>query len=296
MRLSISNIAWEPAEDAAVAALLQARGVDAIDVAPGKYFADVKAATAADVAEVRQQWTTRGITLWGMQALLYGTSGLNVFGDAAVQARLLQHLDHVCRIAAGLGIQRLTFGSPKARDRTGLSDAQAQKTAAEFFARVATTAAGHRVKICLEPNPAAYGCNFLTDSFSTLALVRDVDHPNLRMQLDSGALTMGAEQPEQVIAAAAPFIGHVHISEPQLAVLGECDGDGCNHAAVAAALRAHLPAAVLTIEMLVKVAGSHLPAIARALTVAQKHYGAAAVPAALHPPVDAAATRAQAHA
>jgi D-psicose/D-tagatose/L-ribulose 3-epimerase len=293
MRLSISNIAWEPAEDTAVAALLQARGVDAIDVAPGKYFADVTAATAADIATVRQQWAAHGITLWGMQALLYGTSGLNVFGDANVQAHLLQHLDHVFRIAAGLGIRRLTFGSPKARNRTGLSDAQAFAVGAKFFARLATAAAAHEVCLCLEPNPAASGCNFLTDSDSTLALVRSIDHPNLRMQLDSGALTMNAEEPEAVIAAAAPYIGHVHISEPHLAVLGECTGDGCNHAAVAKALRAHLPAAVLTIEMLVKDAGSHLPAIGRALSVAQKYYGAAAAPAALRQSVDAAPAWAQ---
>lgn len=38
MRLAISNIAWEPAEDDAIASLLQRYGIDAIDIAPGKYF------------------------------------------------------------------------------------------------------------------------------------------------------------------------------------------------------------------------------------------------------------------
>ena len=44
MRLAISNIAWEVADDAAVADLLQHYQIDAIDVAPGKYFPDPAAA------------------------------------------------------------------------------------------------------------------------------------------------------------------------------------------------------------------------------------------------------------
>ena len=35
MRVAISNIAWDPAEDEDVARLLQRHHVDAIDVAPG---------------------------------------------------------------------------------------------------------------------------------------------------------------------------------------------------------------------------------------------------------------------
>ena len=52
MRIAISNIAWEPSEDEAVAALLQANDVDAIDIAHPKYFADVRKASDADVQRV----------------------------------------------------------------------------------------------------------------------------------------------------------------------------------------------------------------------------------------------------
>jgi len=38
MRLAISNIAWDTAEDEAIVTLLQRFGVDAIDIAPGKYL------------------------------------------------------------------------------------------------------------------------------------------------------------------------------------------------------------------------------------------------------------------
>ena len=38
MRLAISNIAWETTEDEVIAELLARFDVDAIDIAPGKYF------------------------------------------------------------------------------------------------------------------------------------------------------------------------------------------------------------------------------------------------------------------
>ena len=43
MRLGLTNLAWDPSRDEAVAGLLARLGVDAIDVAPSKYFADVAA-------------------------------------------------------------------------------------------------------------------------------------------------------------------------------------------------------------------------------------------------------------
>ena len=112
MRISISNIAWSPDDDPKVVGLLANHGVDAIDVAPSKYFPDFAAARSSDVARVRQWWSEQGIEIVGMQALLFGTQGLNLFGEPAIQDLMLRHLGHACRIAEGLGARFLVFGSP----------------------------------------------------------------------------------------------------------------------------------------------------------------------------------------
>jgi len=75
MRLALSNIAWDVAEDEAVSAMLQRYRIDAIDIAPGKYFAQPALATASDMARVKTWWAQRGIEITGMQALLFGTTG-----------------------------------------------------------------------------------------------------------------------------------------------------------------------------------------------------------------------------
>jgi sugar phosphate isomerase/epimerase len=269
MRIAISNIAWEPHEDDDLAGLLQRHGVDAIDVAPGKYFPKPDAATAQEIAQVRNWWAERGIEITGMQALLFGTTGLNVFGEPEVQDAMLRHLAAVCRIGAGLGAPRLVFGSPKNRDRSGLGDDQATEIASAFFRRLGEIAQSHGVFVCLEPNPPRYGANFMTTSAETARVVEQVSHPAVRMQFDTGALTINGEDPAAVLQNDAVLIGHVHASEPDLVPLG--DG-GTDHARAAEGLMRFLPEHLACIEMLATTNEPHLASIQRALGVAIRHY------------------------
>lgn len=274
MRLAISNIAWDTAEDEAVAMLIQRFAVDAIDIAPGKYFPEPAKATNEDIARVKDWWAERGIEITGMQALLFGTTGLNVFGSAEIQAALLTHLAALCRIGAGLGAPRVVFGSPKNRDRSGLNDQEALDIAIPFFQQLGDIAQASGVIICLEPNPTCYGANFMTTSAETAQVVERVAHPGIRMQLDTGALTINSENPLDVLQNYAALIGHVHASEPDLLPLG--DG-GTQHGHMAAALSQYLPAHLVSIEMVATKDESHVVSIERALQVATQHYRRACV-------------------
>lgn len=274
MRVSISNIAWDPSEDAVVAGILAAHGVDAIDVAPDKYFPEPARATPDQIAAVRAWWKARGIAVVGMQALLFGTRGLNLFGDVSVRDRMLVHLAAVCRIARGLRARRLVFGSPRQRDRGELAQQEADRIAIPFFRRLGEIAARHGVWICLEPNPVAYGANYMTTTAEAAAVVRAVSHPSIRLQLDTGALWVNGEDAAAVIAAHADVIGHVHASEPGLRPLGA--EPGVDHASVAAMLRTCLPDSVVTVEMLPDRDAGTQETIARALRLAVACYGGGA--------------------
>ena len=269
MRIAISNIAWDVVDDEQVAALLNKYEIDAIDVAPGKYFSDPKAATSVEITQVRDWWAKRGIEITGMQALLFGTSGLNLFGTDESQAAMLTQLAAVARIGAGLGATKLVFGSPKNRDRSALSNAETRRVAVAFFRRLGELASQQGVIFCLEPNPPCYGSNFMINSAETASIVTEVAHPAIRMQLDTGAVTINKEDSAQVIKDCAALIGHVHASEPDLVTLG--DG-GTDHSKVAAQLRKHLPEQVVSIEMLPAKNEPNLAAIERALRVAIQHY------------------------
>ena len=55
MRISVSSLAWDVADDEAVAAVLNAQGVDAVDLVPGKYFS----AGACAPEQVRAWWAAQ---------------------------------------------------------------------------------------------------------------------------------------------------------------------------------------------------------------------------------------------
>lgn len=269
MRLAISNIAWDVSEDENIANLLKQHDVDAIDIAPGKYFPDPAKATTEEIVYVKKWWAERGISITGMQALLFGTTGLNLFGSQNTQDSMVQHLSEVCRIAAGLGATRLVFGSPKNRDRSGLSDEKTIKTAVAFFQRLGDIAQSYGVIICLEPNPPCYGANFMTTSAETADVVSQVGHAAIRMQLDTGALAINGEDPSEVLSNSSNLIGHIHASEPDLVPLG--DGS-VNHAAMSNSVLQYLSEHVVSIEMLATKDESHIASIERALRLATQFY------------------------
>ena len=269
MRIAVSNIAWDVDEDEAIAALLASRSIDAIDVAPTKYFAPDETVTAAAVDAVRRWWSARGIEITGMQSLLFGTHGLNVFGPTEVQEKMLGRLAEVAAIARDLGASRLVFGSPKNRDRGMLSDDAANAIAMPFFNRLGDIAVSYGVSFCIEPNPPRYGCNFLTNSGDAAAFVRRVGHPAIAMHLDTGSIAISNEDPQALIRDNADIIGHIHISEPDLIPVA----DGPLHSVVAASLRQTLPRHVVSIEMLATREEPHPQSVERAVVVTRRYYG-----------------------
>ena len=269
MRLSISNIAWETADDDAVAGILHEYDIDAIDVAPSKYFPVIANATERDIRRVFTWWKDKGIDIVGMQSLLYGTQGLNIFGDTSSQLALLEHLHHVCRIGAGLGARWLVFGSPRNRDRTGLSDNQAHDRAVTFFRRAGNIAAQHGVTLCLEAVAPMYGANFMTTTTDCATVVRSTDHPAIRMLLDTGAIQINGEDPAKMVTATEDLVEHIHLAEPGLAPYGD---ESSNHILTRDLIVQHLSSRIATVEMLSPCAEPPLKAMTRALAFTRSLY------------------------
>ena len=269
MRLSISNIAWDVEEDSAVAQLLKKLHIDAIDIAPGKYFPDPLNANKEDIIEVRNWWSDHDIEIIGMQALLFGAPDLNIFGDKENQVALLKRLDAVCRIGKELGATRLVFGSPKNRDRSTLGNEQALDRAVSFFRRLGGIAQSHGVIICLEPNPPRYGSNFMMSSLETALVVNSVEHSSIQMQFDTGALEINQEDPYVILSNSGHLIGHIHASEPDLAPL---TSNRTNHSLMYKAFLKYLPHHLVTIEMLATKNDPHLVSIKGTLMRAIEYY------------------------
>lgn len=234
MKLSISNIAWPQEKDAAVYNLLAGRGLRAVEVAPTRIWPDWQY-SAEDVKAFKQDLAAQGLQVSSFQAIVYGRPELKVFGTPEEKQALVAHLKRVADLAAQLGAGPLVFGAPKNRDRGDRSEAAAAAEAAELFAEVAGYCEQVGVCLCIEPNPADYGCTFITDSRSGAEFVRMVNSPGLRLHLDVAGMHLAGENIPAALAQAVDVLAHVHVSEPYL---GCFQSPQINHGEVAQGLAA----------------------------------------------------------
>lgn len=272
MKLAVSNIAWEPTQDAAVADLLRREGVAGVEIAPTKWRERPFDSSSGEVASYRRMWEDRGLPIVAVQSLLFGRPDLQLFGDETTRAAMLDYLRRVIEMSAALGAHALVFGSPRNRQRAPLSAAQAQDIAIPFFRAIGDHARGHGVAFCIEANPPAYGCDFITTTADAVAFCRAVDDAAIQLNGDLGGMTVADEDVQVTLRSAAPFLAHFHASEPNLAELGAA----ADHEAAAAALEVVGYAGWVSIEMR---AGSdaggpeNIAAVERAVRRAKGAYG-----------------------
>lgn len=271
VRLAVSNIAWDPVEDDAVAAVFRAERAGGVEIAPTKWRERPMDASPAEVAAYRRTWEDRGLEIVSLQALLFGQPDLQLFGTHASRAAMLDYLRRVIDFAAMVGAHALVFGSPKNRVRGALGIAEATAIATEFFRDVGAHAHAQRTVICIEANPPAYGCDFVTTTREAVDLCRAIDHPGVRVNADLGGMTMSGESPTEAIRLARDVIGHVHASEPNLAELGA----GADHERAASALAAINYDGWVSIEMRATRGGDNVAAVERAVRLAKRSYAGA---------------------
>lgn len=271
MKLAVSNIAWQPAEDDAIAELLRREGVGGVEIAPTKWRERPLDASSADVEAYRRVWADRGLPIVSMQSLLFGRPELQLFGDQSTRTATLDYLRRIIELSAKLGARALVFGSPKNRIRGSLAMADALDIAYDVFRAVGDHARANGVVFCIEANPPAYGCDFITTTADAVAVCRALDDAAVRINADLGGMTMSREDIGSTLQAAAPFIGHFHASEPNLQQLGA----SADHAAAAAALDAMDYTGWVSIEMRAARAGGaeNIAAVEGAVRRAKAAYG-----------------------
>ena len=217
MKLAVSQIAWSAGDEPAALALLRQHGFAGVEIAPPRlagpepYEAPEKA--AAYRAEVLEGY---GLTVCSMQSIWYGRQG-SMFGPERPQ--LLEYTKKAIRFAAAGGIGSLVFGNPKNRAYPETMKVEtAQESAVAFFREVGEEAVRQGTVVSLEANPPLYGTNFMNTTPEAFAMMRRVGCPGCRVNLDFGTMVINGEKAAS-LAGLVLGIRHVHISEPELAML-----------------------------------------------------------------------------
>jgi sugar phosphate isomerase/epimerase len=222
MRLSVSNIAWAAEDTEAAYGLMQSAGVRGLEVTPGILFAgndSPLSATQAECDQARAHAQSFGLEFSSMQSLLYGAQGVALFESQTARSDLIETVQGVIALAGRLGIPNLVFGSPNNRIiPEGMTANAARAIWLETFSRFGDMAATASTILALEPNPPAYGANFMVTLEEALEVAHEVNHPAVRVNLDLGALilTEEIEKLDEFLERGTAHYSHVHISVPHL--------------------------------------------------------------------------------
>jgi len=216
---SISNIAWPAGIRERIYALLSREGVKGVEMALTK-IAPWDVLDYASIAAEKQLIESYGLVVSSYQAIYFGLPELQLLADQDSFEKLKAHTVHVAQLAeklsgGGVGV----FGAPRNRRRGALNEDDAFELGADRFATLAEAVAPFGFVLGLEPAPTEYGGDFLQTTFACAQMVRTVAHQALQLHVDTGCLSLSAENVSHAIGSNADIIAHVHLSKPNLAPL-----------------------------------------------------------------------------
>lgn len=269
MKLAISNIGWTAEEEPAVAKALQELGVKYVEIAPTKVWDDPTNVSDEQIAQYKAFWAEYGIEIVAFQSMLFGRLDLTIFDDEQTRTQTKQHLDKFIELAGRIGAGVLVFGSPKNRRVPAeMPASEAQDIAQNFFGQLGDTSTQNGTHFCIEPNPEAYDCNFVTKAEQGRQLVEATANAGFCLHLDAAGMTLAGDSAEEIVKAK-DVLQHFHISAPYLGLIEEQEVD---HQAMADALRSIDYKNFVSIEMRPGDAGENVERVRQAVAIAQKYY------------------------
>ena len=232
-RISVSNIAWPAEADREAVRLAADIGYTGIEIAPAKTFAGWPTPDLGAVASYRRELAALGLAVPALQGILFARPDCTLFGSGEQRGNLRKHLAVVASIAGAAGARARVFGAPKQRDPGNLGPGDAESIAIEFLRSIGPTFQREGCALAFEANAARYGCRFIEHTTEAIALVEKVDHPGIRLQIDTGTILIDGDDAAS-LAAAVPVAAHFHASEPDMVPVGSV---GSDHRALGVVLR-----------------------------------------------------------
>lgn len=270
MKLAVSSIAWTNEEEAEVAESLKSLGVKYVELAPTKLWQDPTKALPEEVLKHKEFWSSYGIEIVAFQSMLFSRPDVKIFESAEDRKESIEYLSDFARLAGDMGARVMVFGSPKNRQKGTMDVAAANTIATEFFREIGDNAKKYSVKLCIEPNPTTYACDFVTTAQEGIEIVKAVANDGFGLHLDIAGMTLARDDIGASIRAAAPYLEHFHISSPMLEQVEE--REDVDHITAAETLRSINYDKFVSIEMRPASQGENVARVKKAVEFAQSTY------------------------
>lgn len=218
MKLSLCNEVVRDMPFARQCEFVAALGYEGLEVAPFTVFDDPTEISAGQRQQLRRDAEAAGIAVSGLHYLMLSPEGLSITtDDEAVRTKSIDLMRHLIGVCGDVGGDVLVHGSPAQRrlPDNPAAAGDAYKRGVESFAAIAEAAEAAGVIYCIEPL-AAPQANFVNTLEEAVAIVKEIDSPNVRTMIDcSAAGVMEAEPVADVIDHWLPsgFVAHVQVND-----------------------------------------------------------------------------------
>lgn len=218
MKLAISNIAWEEANDNIVYEYMKEYGFTGVEIAPTRWIQEApydKIEQAKIISDSLME--TYGFVVPSMQSVWFGR-GERIFCSQEERSILMDYTKKAIDYAVAIGCKNLVFGCPRNRKieaEWNLSKEQIETIEKAFFQELGDYAYIRGTAIGMEANPTIYNTNYINTTESALDLIKKADSKGFLLNLDIGTMIQNEEEID-LLKGKVSLINHVHISEPGL--------------------------------------------------------------------------------
>jgi len=215
MNYAICNETFEGWEHARICGQIAELGYTGLEIAPFTLASRITDVSAARRAELRRDAQAAGVSILGLHWLLKDTEGFYLTSpEVEVQRRTGEYFAALAIAAADLGGTILVLGSPLQRNLLkGVTTSQANDYAALTLSHCLSTLEKMGVSLCLEPL-GRVETDYMNTAAEAVALIDQLDHPNLRLHLDVKAMADEAIATPDIIRANAIHTAHFHANDP----------------------------------------------------------------------------------
>lgn len=215
--------------------LASALGYHGVEIAPFTITDDVRKFSREDRKRIKSMASSYSVQIVGIHWILVSPIGLHITHfDPFVRNQTKDYLMELIRFTSDIGAKTMVLGSPKQRNiLEGMKREEAWEFMRQTLRECCEEAAKSGIYICLEPL-SRNQTNMINTTEEALAMLNDVGHPNLRINLDVYSMSDEGKPMDELIRHAGPMLAHFHANDTNGRGPGHGDAD---YQAIAKALK-----------------------------------------------------------
>jgi sugar phosphate isomerase/epimerase len=245
IKLSVSNIAWQPDELEDHLKLLMELGCDGVEIAPSCIWKEPAHVSNDEIESLKKLISKYNLVVPAFHALLFARPDLCFFGEDSIGEQTVLYLKKLIRLAGMLSVKVLVYGSPASRKVAEKHYDKCYEIAIDVFRELGIEAERNDVFFCIEPLGPSEN-DFILNADEGNQLVSDVGSKHFGLHLDSKAMVEAGEDFESVFRRYGAILKHFHVSGPGLTPPGFTSVD---HYLMGKALSSSLYDGFVSIEM-----------------------------------------------